>query len=107
MLEAGETGALRHVPIRDGDLVCLSGEPAELYSVILVREGRCWLRNLQTRIQIAELSQANRTRVRRPDRPLQLEPDQEAFAARDSIFLAACSRAATARPSARLRAASA
>jgi len=48
MLEASDTGALRHVPIRDGDLVCLSGEPTELYSVILVREGRCWLRNLQT-----------------------------------------------------------
>ncbi len=48
MLEAGDTGALRHVPIRDGDLVSLAGEPAELYSVILVREGRCWLRNLQT-----------------------------------------------------------
>jgi hypothetical protein len=48
MLEASDTGALRHVPIRDGDLVCLSGELSELYSVILVREGRCWLRNLQT-----------------------------------------------------------
>ncbi len=50
MLEASENGALRHVPIRDGDLVCLSGDPSELYSVILVREGRCWLRNLQTEL---------------------------------------------------------
>ncbi len=50
MLEASENGALRHVPIRDGDLVCLSADPSELYSVILVREGRCWLRNLQTEI---------------------------------------------------------
>ena len=48
MLEASDTGTLRHVPIRDGDLVCLSGDINELYSVILVREGRCWLRNLQT-----------------------------------------------------------
>ena len=48
MLEASDNGALRHVPIRDGDLVCLSSDPSELYSVILVREGRCWLRNLQT-----------------------------------------------------------
>ena len=48
MLEASDAGTLRHVPIRDGDLVCLSGDTSELYSVILVREGRCWLRNLQT-----------------------------------------------------------
>ena len=48
MLEASDTGILRHVPIRDGDLVCLQGDISELYSVILVREGRCWLRNLQT-----------------------------------------------------------
>ena len=48
MLEASDTGTLRHVPIRDGDLVCRSGDINELYSVILVREGRCWLRNLQT-----------------------------------------------------------
>ena len=48
MLEASDTEALRHVPIRDGDLVCLSAEPTELYSVILVCQGRCWLRNLQT-----------------------------------------------------------
>ena len=48
MLEASDTAALRHLPIRDGDLVCLSGDVSELYSVILVREGRCWLRNLQT-----------------------------------------------------------
>ena len=48
MLEASDTGALRHVPIRDGDLVCQSGDTSELYSVILVRDGRCWLRNLQT-----------------------------------------------------------
>ena len=50
MLEASDTGTLRHVPIRDGDLVCLSGDISELYSVILVREGRCWLRNLQTEL---------------------------------------------------------
>ena len=50
MLEASDTGALRHVPIRDGDLVCLMADTAELYSVILVRDGRCWLRNLQTEL---------------------------------------------------------
>ena len=50
MLEASDTGALRHVPIRDGDLVCLAGDTSELFSVILVREGRCWLRNLQTEL---------------------------------------------------------
>ncbi len=50
MLEASDTGALRHVPIRDGDLVCLTADAAELYSVILVRDGRCWLRNLQTEL---------------------------------------------------------
>lgn len=48
MLEASDTGALRHLPIRDGDLVCMESDAHELYSVILVREGRCWLRNLQT-----------------------------------------------------------
>jgi hypothetical protein len=50
MLEASETGAARHLPIRDGDLVCLEADPRELYSVILVREGRCWLRNLQSEL---------------------------------------------------------
>ena len=50
MLEASDTSALRHVPIRDGDLVCLSADHSALYSVILVREGRCWLRNLQTEL---------------------------------------------------------
>ncbi len=48
MIEASDYEALRHVPIRDGDLVSLHGHPSELYSVILVREGRCWLRNLST-----------------------------------------------------------
>ena len=48
MLEFSDAGALRHVPIRDGDLVCTKVDCAELYSVILVRDGRCWLRNLQT-----------------------------------------------------------
>ena len=50
MLEASDAGALRHVPIRDGDLVCLAADHGELFSVILVREGRCWLRNLQTEL---------------------------------------------------------
>ena len=50
MLEASDTDGLRHVPIRDGDLVCLSADHSELFSVILVREGRCWLRNLQTEL---------------------------------------------------------
>ncbi len=50
MLEANEYEALRHVPIRDGDLVCLSNDRNNLYTVILVREGRCWLRNLQTEL---------------------------------------------------------
>ena len=48
MIEASDYEALRHVPIRDGDLVSLHGHPSELFSVILVREGRCWLRNLST-----------------------------------------------------------
>lgn len=46
MSEAYELQALRHTPIRDGDLVCLEGDMSALYSVILVREGRCWLRCL-------------------------------------------------------------
>lgn len=50
MLEASEYEALRHLPIRDGDLVCMDAEMRELYSVILVREGRCWLRNLNTEL---------------------------------------------------------
>ena len=50
MLEASEYEGLRHVPIRDGDLVCLSDSRNDLYTVILVREGRCWLRNLQTEL---------------------------------------------------------
>lgn len=50
MLEASGTVALRHLPIRDGDLVCMENDAHELYSVILVREGRCWLRNLQTEL---------------------------------------------------------
>ena len=49
MLEASEFGVLKHVPIRDGDLVRLGdGGDHELYSVILVRDDRCWLRNLRT-----------------------------------------------------------
>jgi hypothetical protein len=48
MLEASEYEALRHVPIRDGDLVCLDRVSHELYSVIIVRDDRCWLRNLDT-----------------------------------------------------------
>jgi hypothetical protein len=50
MLEASDTGGGRHLPIRDGDLVCLETDARELYSVILVREGRCWLRNLQNEL---------------------------------------------------------
>ena len=50
MLEASETGRTRHLPIRDGDLVCLESDAHELFSVILVREGRCWLRNLQNEL---------------------------------------------------------
>jgi len=48
MFEANGFQALRHTPVRDGDLVSLDGDVRDLYSVILVREGRCWLRNLQT-----------------------------------------------------------
>ncbi len=48
MLEANEYAALRHVPIKDGDLVSLDQESRELYSVIIVRDDRCWLRNLDT-----------------------------------------------------------
>ena len=51
MLEATEFGALKHVPIRDGDLVRLGDDgDHELYSVILVRDDRCWLRNLRTEL---------------------------------------------------------
>jgi hypothetical protein len=50
MLEASEYEALRHLPIRDGDLVCLDQASRELYSVILVRDDRCWLRNLDTQM---------------------------------------------------------
>ena len=50
MLEASEYEGLRHVPIRDGDLVCLTNDRKDLYSVILVREDRAWLRNLQTEL---------------------------------------------------------
>ena len=46
MLEASEYEALRHVPIRDGDLVCLDQASSVLYSVIIVRDDRAWLRNL-------------------------------------------------------------
>ncbi len=60
MLEASETVALRHVPIRDGDLVSLDADVKELYSVILVRQGRCWLRNLQT--EMDTISSVNRCR---------------------------------------------
>jgi len=48
MLEASDFAALRHVPIKDGDLVCLDRNVHELYSVIIVRDDRCWLRNLET-----------------------------------------------------------
>jgi hypothetical protein len=52
MLEASEYEALRHVPIRDGDLVRLTPELHDLYSVILVRDGRCWLRDLETGMDV-------------------------------------------------------
>ncbi len=48
MLEANEYALLRHVPIKDGDLVCLAKDSRELYSVIIVRDDRAWLRNLDT-----------------------------------------------------------
>ena len=48
MLEANGSEAFRRPPIRDGDLVCVGSESQELYSVIIVRDGRCWLRNLET-----------------------------------------------------------
>ena len=48
MLEASDFAALRHVPIKDGDLVCLGQNVNELYSVIIVRDDRAWLRNLDT-----------------------------------------------------------
>jgi hypothetical protein len=48
MLDASETTAIRHTPICDGDLVSLDDGVRELYSVILVRDDRCWLRNLET-----------------------------------------------------------
>ncbi len=48
MLEANELGHIARPPIRDGDLVCVGTESQELYSVIVVSKGRCWLRNLET-----------------------------------------------------------
>ena len=48
MLDVNEAPALRHTPICDGDLVSLDEGVRELYSVILVRDDRCWLRNLET-----------------------------------------------------------
>ncbi len=48
MLEANDFTVLRHVPIKDGDLVCLDHDVYELYSVIIVRDDRAWLRNLDT-----------------------------------------------------------
>lgn len=48
MYGASDFQGLRHVPIADGDLVRLEVDAQELYSVILVREGRAWLRNLRT-----------------------------------------------------------
>jgi hypothetical protein len=48
MLDVTETASIRHTPICDGDLVSLDEGMRELYSVILVRDDRCWLRNLDT-----------------------------------------------------------
>ena len=48
MLDVNEALAPRHTPICDGDLVSLDEGVRELYSVILVRDDRCWLRNLET-----------------------------------------------------------
>lgn len=48
MLDVDDATALRHTPIVDGDLVSLDEGIRELYSVILVRDDRCWLRNLET-----------------------------------------------------------
>ena len=48
MLEANDVQALVHAPIRDGDLVCLAPQMHELFTVILVRDDRCWLRDLQS-----------------------------------------------------------
>jgi len=48
MLDANEMMAFRHAPVCDGDLVSLDEGVQELFSVILVRDDRCWLRNLET-----------------------------------------------------------
>jgi hypothetical protein len=48
MLDANEMTAFRHTQVCDGDLVTLTDDIGELYSVILVRDDRCWLRNLET-----------------------------------------------------------
>ena len=48
MLEVNDLQALVHAPIRDGDLVCLAPQMHELFTVILVRDDRCWLRDLQS-----------------------------------------------------------
>jgi hypothetical protein len=48
MLDVNEMMTYRHTPICDGDLVSLDEGIAQLYSVILVRDDRCWLRNLET-----------------------------------------------------------
>jgi hypothetical protein len=61
MLDINEMTAFRHAPIHDGDLVSLDEGIDQLYSVILVRDDRCWLRNLQTGLDTL----ANRNLCRR------------------------------------------
>ena len=42
------TELLAHVAIRPGDLIAADGDMQALFSVILVRQDRCWVRDLQT-----------------------------------------------------------
>ncbi len=48
MLDAHETQSLAHAAVTPGDLVCLEADPHYYYSVILVRDDRCWVRNLES-----------------------------------------------------------
>ena len=50
MLDPTEYRPLAHVPIAPGDLIRLEGDPDAFYSVILVRQDRCWARNLDTEL---------------------------------------------------------
>ncbi|MEI9965977.1 MAG: hypothetical protein WDM92_16400 [Caulobacteraceae bacterium] len=56
-----ETQPMAHVAIHAGDLVAADGDPQRLFSVILVRDDRCWVRDLQTGLDgLASVSRCRR-----------------------------------------------